>query len=40
MPFAKVNGVRMYYEVAGAGPPLVLLPPLPGYKEACELLKV
>jgi len=25
MPFAKVNGVRMYYEVAGAGPPLVLV---------------
>src|SRR5262245_54358133 len=25
MPIATVNGVRLYYEVAGSGPPLVLV---------------
>ena len=25
MPYAAVNGLHMYYEVHGAGPPLLLL---------------
>ena len=25
MPFVTANGVRLYYEEAGSGPPLVLL---------------
>lgn len=29
--YAPVNGLRMYYEIEGSGPPLVYIPPVFGY---------
>jgi pimeloyl-ACP methyl ester carboxylesterase len=33
MPYANNNGIRIHFETAGDGPPLVLLHPYPGWPE-------
>jgi 3-oxoadipate enol-lactonase len=38
LPFAVVNGVNLYYEVRGSGPPLLIIPGVPAVVSDCQPL--
>ena len=37
--YAPVNGLKMYYEIAGTGDPLVFIPPAFGYAGVNPILR-